>query len=101
MAFIIKNGITDSVGAGAYWTVQPAAGEQWLITSVGLAAITNMKIVLYNGTDEADVFVTNALVNNFGINPANLKLLVDNTIYFRILNNSGGVADAAYCGVLL
>lgn len=88
MVFIIKTGML-AIAAGAWWNVQPAAGEQWLITEIHGG---NTNFFFYDGTNKSPIS---------GAQGRTFKAFVDNTIYFSMQNNDGTTNRVGYTGVFL
>ena len=104
----VKAGIA-SVAAGAMWTIQPPAGEHWLVKritsmlSAGTApdVIPDTGLELFDGTIPAasrfgDV---SAPENSARLYQRELNIGVNNTVYFRIRNSAGGVSNLGYSAI--
>ena len=72
MAFTIVSD-TQSIAATSWWSIQPAAGTQWLITHFANEVQSAVYVALYDGTSMCQVTPAS--------NPGTivLKLLVNNT----------------------
>ena len=94
-----------SVSNGGYLSVQPASGDEWVVTHVSMcnpvvgwlmtshsdtAGMVSGKI---GGSTTADL----AVASSFGMHQ--LRLLVTNSEYFRIYNGTGGAVNAGYSAV--
>jgi hypothetical protein len=95
MVFEIRDGM-QSVAANSYWTIQPTAGETWVVTRVGSSAFDDFRACLYNGANRAVMTRQGATATG------EVKMLVDNTNYFQLYNDVDAAnADMGYCAILL
>ncbi len=93
MAFEITSGLL-AVGAGADWTVQPAAGVQVIITEFGRKGGTQPSVGITNGTLDFAARVSTDPVRA-------LKIFINNTNYLWMHNTDGAEQKLGYCGVFL
>jgi hypothetical protein len=88
-------GGTYNVANNGTIDIQPAAGVEWLITTVGSQAAKSMEVYyLVNGTDAV-------LVDSLtGGSSHGLQWRLTNTQILRLKNTSGGSALLFYAGVV-
>jgi hypothetical protein len=93
---------TTGVGAGAFTTFQPAAGDEWIVyhvTSDSFSAdaapnaLPNITISSYDGTNMSNI--SSNLAQRI---VPHLQLALSNTEYLRIKNESGGNATIGVMG---
>jgi len=91
-----------SVAAAAYLAVQPALGEEYLITEVGSEdwvgttpnKTPNVSARLYDGTNPSTICL-------FGeVNQGKpLKIFINNSVYLSIYNHAAAAQHLSYCGI--
>ena len=102
----IKSGITASVAAGSYITVQPAAGEGWVLLETGIAdagwginggwtgaaePYPKITVRLYDGSTE--IYAQRG--DDWSIfNP--LRVVFTNSVYVRIYNEDASARNIGY-----
>ncbi len=97
----------SNIGAGAVWTVQPSAGEEWIIkrifnqVEVGIAPnkVADTGFIWYDGTNSSQFGDSYNPENSITQYEKPLQLHVNNTIYFRLVNNRTAPANIGYCGI--
>ncbi len=93
----------SEIANGAYWIIQPSAGEGWLIDRIGSTAfaggMADVTIVLYDGSIETVLGGTYAVEDIAGLLGYPLQVYVNNTIYFRLFNNNGANRWLTYSGI--
>jgi hypothetical protein len=96
-----------SLGSGVYLSIQPASGDEWVVTHFsmcnatsiggwGLVSHTSTSLVCvgtWGGTGTADL----AFGVQFGMNEG--RFLVTNSEYIRIYNGAGSTANAGYSAI--
>jgi hypothetical protein len=82
-----------TVSAGGTTDIQPAEGENWVITSVQFSALA-ARVKLIEGA-----LVTNAIYYNQQLNDK--RIFINNTCYMRLYNGTASDIDAYYCGYKL
>ena len=102
--------ITDShvtVAQNSSVTVQPASGDEWLITWMSQGPSGGVRFEGYDGTNIANrqqwaPTGGNTAVQdriNLGLQNYGIKLFFTNSEYFRLNEENTAVAEAVYCGV--
>ena len=91
-----------SVANAAYLVVQPALGEEYLITEVGSDSwvgttpdkTPNVSAKLYNGTNYSSICLQGE-VNLW----KPLKIFINNSVYLSIRNQAAAAQHLSYCGI--
>jgi len=99
----------NSTSANSGWAVQPAAGEEWIITSLRTRGdgVTAGYANIYNGTNSGAKILEPTLTNPAGEGDATEevfrdgKILIDNSSYLLIYNESESIENLGYSGMLL
>jgi hypothetical protein len=95
----------QAIAAGANWDVQPAAGEEWLITDFGSgtwvgvapAALPQITVSLFDGVNASIVLISTDVKG--WLDP--IAIQIDNTTYLRINDASGAGQNICFSGVLV
>lgn len=93
-----------AIGAGANWDIQPALGEEWLITEIGAstwvgvspAALPQITVSMFDGVN-ASVLLQST--DNKGWLDK-MEIYIDNTNYLRITDASGAGLNACISAYL-
>jgi len=101
----VVNQIDASVGAGSRVTYQPSSGVEVMFTAAGLSGsnvlINEAGIGVYNGTTESFIHA-NPPGESTVQGPAeqlNMKIFVNNSIYFMVRNDDGATRHTFMTGV--
>ena len=94
----------QTLGAGANWDVRPPAGQEWVIydigagTWVGVAgvALPDLTVSLFDGVN-ASILMQSTDVKGWN---EDMEVLIDNTDYLRINDNSGAGQNVGISAVL-
>ena len=92
---------TTGVGAGAFTTFQPAAGDEWIVHMVGNDqhqgtapnGTPEYEVSLYDGTNQSKL--TNRASPRLG---AGFQAALTNSVYLRVKNESGGTGAIGISG---
>ena len=102
-----KAGLAYQVAAGGYLTVQPPAGEHWVIeritsmTWVGTAPdkVADVGIELYDGSTISGLGDYGNPENSAALYNRPLRVFINNSVYARIKNNSASASNLGYSGL--
>ncbi len=82
--------------------VQPAAGVEWLVTTIAYSAPTANNFYLQYRKDpsiNARLYHNTDPTGNEVNRPLNVKIWVTNTVYLRFYNSAAGNQEAGYSGI--
>jgi hypothetical protein len=91
----VKADVSGAVASMGYYTVQPPAGEEWLITEIGSSKVSGapliplVRIYISDGANDSIIFA-----HENGLQYRAFKIFITNGNYLKIQNYHG--ADAAY-----
>ena len=102
----VKAGIT-SVAANSMWTIQPPAGEHWLVKRifsdklVGTApdAVPQVGFILFNGARSSHFGHTADPSISARLYQQELNIGVNNVTYFRLFNGAGSSRNLGYSAI--
>lgn len=104
----IDDVITDSylsLAGSATTAVQPASGDEWVITYIGVDNSGDIRLMGYDGSNATSGLYFHPEGGNTATHQAlnltegsRLRLAFTNSQYFRIENNIGATEGAMYCG---
>ena len=100
---VISNFDTD-VSNGARLSLQPASGDEWLLTHVGVAIAGAWQMTSHTNTDEwhaGTVTTQTGLTNDIAQTGffRQYRLFLTNGEYVRVKNATGGTASMGYSAI--
>ena len=90
-----------SIPATSSVYVQPAAGVEWLVTSIAysVSAANNFYLSLRKGAVDSQLYYNTTAGGNAVDRPLNVKIWVTNTVYLNFYNASVGAQEGGYSGI--
>lgn len=80
-----------SIASGGIVTIQPASGEYWMIDKIVSSSSSNIAYSYYDGSNIADI-------TDLALHNRQRTLLISNSRYLRIINNTDGTQYVAISG---
>jgi len=87
----VKNGLV-SISANGSAVIQPPSGEEWMIVNITVSGAAS----LYWTDGTTDVLIDSS---TGGKTWANFKWFITNTLYLKVVDDSGGGINMVYDGV--
>lgn len=81
-----------SIGAGGNAVIQPPAGEEWMIVNISVSDAAS----LYWTDGTTDVYIDSSQGSQTW---ANYKWFITNTLYLKVVDDSGAGISMVYNGV--
>ena len=95
------------IAAGAAWSIQPPAGEHWLVKRIFSTAhagaapdvIPNVGLELFDGSLSTDFGDELTPENSARLLQRELNIGVNNTVFIRLRNTHGATAHLGYSAI--